>query len=173
MNDQIKQELKRELSYAPIIENLLANYAGIIHRRGFKVFELKKASPEEDSYAGFDFVFQMGSFTVPVRIRRPDCRYRDFTVRSRSRNGGKTEIHKLREGMGDLYFYAWSEDFMGVEKMAEFALIDLNSVRAAGLLTAENVAHLREISNGDGTSFISFSLKELAAAQALIAHKKV
>jgi hypothetical protein len=172
MTDKIKTELKRELSYAPIIETILADHAGLIHRRGFKVFDLKKATAEEDSFGGFDFVFEMGSFTVPVRIRRPDCKFRDFTIRSRSRGGGKTELQKIREGAGDVYFYAWTEDFLGVEMLSEFMLVDLDAIRKAGLLASQSIATRREISNGDGTKFISISIIEINAASALIIRKK-
>lgn len=100
----IEKELARELSFSAYIEKVLADNAGKIHDTGIPVFTLKKATAEEDMKNGFDFVFTMGNFTVPVRIRKPDCRYRDFTVRSQSRSFYPTEIHKLKTGQGMFIF---------------------------------------------------------------------
>ena len=45
---------------------------------------------------------------VSVRIRDNKYkRYQDLTVRSRSKNGGKTEIDKILEGKAQIYFYAY------------------------------------------------------------------
>lgn len=163
-----EKELERELSFAPYIENVLAQNAGLIHAAGIQVFSMKKAQAEDDMKNGFDFVFTMGNFTVPVRIRKPDCRYRDFTVRSTTRFALETEYHKLKAGAGDVYFYGWTEWANGVEKINQWWLINLAAFRKSGLLDTER----REVSNGDGTGFISFKFYELQQADCIISHFK-
>lgn len=163
-----EKELERELSFAPYIENVLAQNAGLIHAAGIQVFSMKKARAEDDMKNGFDFVFTMGNFTVPVRIRKPDCRYRDFTVRSKTRFVVETEYHKLKAGAGDVYFYGWTQWMNGIESINQWWLINLNAFRKSGLLDTER----REVSNGDGTCFISFKFHELQQAECIISHFK-
>jgi len=162
----INAELERELSFAPDIEKILADNAGKIHEAGFKVFTLKKAEPEDDKQNGFDFIFTMGNFTIPVRIRKPDCRYKDFTIRARSRWNQRTEIHKLEDGAGDVYFYAWTKYVEGFEKICSYWLIDLKKVRESNLLKVER----RIIYNGDSTGFVNITKRELDIFNCIIAH---
>lgn len=164
----IERELKRELSFAPFIEEILANNAGKIHAAGIKVFTLQKASAKDDTENGFDFVFTMGNFTVPVRIRKPDCRYRDFTIRTRSRGGGRTEIQKLMDGAGDVYFYAWTAFINNAEAIVDWVLIDLHVFRSSYLMTDQFLKTKREMLNIDGTKFISFGIKELEEVNCII-----
>lgn len=161
-----EKELERELSFAPYIENILANNAGKIHESGIKVFSMQKASLKDDMENGFDFVFTMGNFTVPVRIRKPDCRYRDFTIRSRSKYGNPTEYHKILKGAGDVYFYAWTIWINGAEEIAEWWIINLEKFRLSGLLNTKRT----EISNGDGTKFIHFKFPELLQNNCIISN---
>jgi len=161
----LDKELEREKNFSPIIEKVLAQNAEKIHESGIKIFEIKKSSPEDDMQKGFDFVFTMGNFTVPVRIRKPTCRFRDFTVRSMSRLGGKTEIHKLKEGAGDVYFYAWCKHIENKEVIDEWWLVNVHNLRNSGLLETER----KEIPNYDGTMFIAFKYEELKAYDCIIA----
>lgn len=164
----IEKELSRELSFAPFIESVLANNAGKIYAAGIKVFTLQKATAKDDMENGFDFVFTMGNFTVPVRIRKPDCRYRDFTIRTQSRGRGRTEIHKLIDGAGDVYFYAWTAYAGDKEKIIDWILIDLHTFRASYLMAGQFLRTKREVPNGDGTKFISFRMQELSEAGCII-----
>lgn len=163
-----EKELERELSFAPFIENVLAHNAGVIHDAGIKVFAMQKASEKDDMENGFDFVFTMGNFTIPVRIRKPDCYYRDFTIRSRSRHNWPTEIHKLKAGAGDVYFYGWTNNDNGSEVITEWVLINLHKVRGCGLLDIER----KQIDNADGTKFVNIRLHELDKNGCIIAMYK-
>ena len=164
-----EKELERELSFAPYIESILANNAGKIHESGIKVFSMQKASSKDDMENGFDFVFTMGNFTVPVRIRKPDCKYRDFTIRSRSKFGLPTEYHKLLNGAGDVYFYGWTIWIDGGEEIAEWWIINLEKFRKSGLLKTQRT----EISNGDGTKFIHFKFSELLKHDCIISNSPI
>jgi len=157
MQNIIQEELKREMQFLPIIEKAIAENAHLIYKSGINLFKLKKASQEDDVKNGFDFLFTMSDFKIPVRIRKPNCRYRDFTIRSATRYGFKTEIHKIKEGAGDVYFYAWTEFNEGIENITEYWLIDLHKFRSSGLLDKEQVQR----DNGDGTSFVFYSFDKL------------
>jgi len=104
------------------------------------------------------------------RIRKPNCGYRDLTIRAQVRSNGKTEIHKIRdEGKGDIYFYAWTYDNLGKEQMQCYMLVDLNKLRQSGLLDES-----RQItSNGDGTGFVSYSKDELDRTGALLIYENI
>lgn len=165
---EFENHLKRELFFAPFIEKTLAYNAGFIQDSGIKLFSMQKASAKDDMEKGFDFVFTMGDITVPVRVRTPSCKFRDFTIRSKSRHGFKTEIDKLREGFGDVYFYGWTKWEQGQEVIIEWCLINLNRFRESGLANIEKP----QTSNGDGTCFINYKLKELEENHCIIASYK-
>jgi hypothetical protein len=164
----IEKELERELSFAPEIEFILADNAGKIHQAGIRVFALSKSTKEDDVKNGFDFIFKMGEFTIPVRIRKPDCKYKDFTIRAKSRFNQKTEIHKLEEGAGDVYFYGWTKYVNDIEKINSWWLIDLEKVRQSGILTIPR----KIIYNNDGTGFVNITKDELDFFDAIIAQSK-
>jgi len=94
-----------------------------------------------------DVVVNITAGSVAVRVRTERCKYRDWTVRSRSLYGGETELSKLKKGFANWYLYAWST--AGV--LSEWMLIDLDKVRSGGILDRP----WSEIPNGDGTKFIS------------------
>lgn len=101
-----------------------------------------------------------------VRIRRHDCDYRDLTIRSISRNGGKTELQKLREGFGDWYIYCWTNE---KQQINEWMLINLNCVRESGLLGI----YREDIPNGDGTFFRVVSFTELRLNKCITSYNYV
>lgn len=56
-------------------------------------------------------VLQFSSTRIACRVRRPDSppQYRDeFTIRSAVPSSGHTELHKIVEGWGDYFFYAFA-----------------------------------------------------------------
>lgn len=134
---------------------------GIIEANAQQFISIEVASPEADMKQATDFVVRVVGGDIAVRIRRADVPYRDLTVRSYN-NGNKTEIHKLREGYGRFYLYGWTN---AQNAISEWALIDLDKVRACGVL--EN---RREISNKDGrTRFIAITLAELRGRGCVVA----
>ena len=78
-------------------------------------------------------------------------------------DGHKTEIHKLRDGYGDWYLYAWESEG---NRITEYALIDIHKARH--LFTQDR----NVIPNTDNkTGFYSYSIEELAKCGALIAYE--
>jgi hypothetical protein len=95
-----------------------------------------------------------------VRVRRhnylADYGFQ-FTIRSRSANGGRTELEKIMSGKGDLMLFA----FAGPENtgFAKYTIIDLDQFRN----WADGRTHLfKHIPNSsDGTTFCAFDLRQM------------
>lgn len=156
MNTEFKQNWTFSEKYMPQIKLILAKHAG-------KFLQIEVATMDEDMTQGFDLnIIANNKSKIAVRIRRADITFRDITIRAL--NGGhKTEIHKLRDGYGDWYLYAW-ESTDG--RITEYALIDIHKARL--LFTADR----NVIPNKDGkTGFYKYSIEEIIKCGALIAYE--
>ena len=129
------------------------------------IVKIEVAPDTLDQEEATDMVIQLKSGMVACRVRRDNIKFRDWTIRTRSFYGKKTEIDKLREGYGDWYLYGWAKD----GKISRWMLIDLLKVRISGLLDKSRI----EIPNTDGgrTKFIAISVPELIEADCLIAQQ--
>jgi hypothetical protein len=108
-------------------------------------------------------VMRARDMTVACRVRRPGYADKypfEFTIRSKRENGTPTELQKLIDGWGDWMFYGHA-----CESKAEFTkwfLIDLNAWRAAVIRCAvRGIKPYAEKSNGDGTHFVAFDLRDM------------
>lgn len=93
------------------------------------------STTEEDTRLSFDM--RVGLW-VPVSVRLRSnyyLKYRDFSIRSKTRYSGKVingelvkcELDKLKEGYGNCYFYGWlTEDGQSIE---QYILVDMNRFR--------------------------------------------
>lgn len=135
-------------------DKYLRAFKDILERNSMNFLSMEVSSEAKDTQEATDMIIKIEGGDVALRVREPSCKFRDFTIRSRSRYGKKTEIHKLKEGFGDWYLYGWGDGFSLVN---EYVLIDLDKVRDFGLLDVER----QEIPNGDGTKFINIPLGEL------------
>ena len=153
----------------PVQAQHLESIKRILRDNAGKLISIELANEEQDTKEATDLIVRADVGTIAVRIRtyrstliRGEC-VRDFTVRSRTRYNGRTEIDKLRDGFAKWYLYAWeSEDG---RSLAEYVLVDMDMVRDAGLLDRA----WQEISNGDGTAFIPIPLWALKHAGCLVA----
>lgn len=136
----------------------------ILQRNAQYLLDIRLSTPIEDTRQATDMVMRVESgVDVAVRIRRPNCEYRELTIRSRASNGGKTELDKLREGWGDWYVYAWSNR-QGL--LNEWILVNIHTLRKSGALNTRRF----EIPNkpDDGTRFVAIKQDELFRAGALV-----
>lgn len=162
----IENELKRELKYRPEIEQILDNNLHLIIDDGIKVLSLNKATTDQDTEEATDFIYY-SNLKIPVRIRKP--RYYgymgQFTIRWRSYGGNRTEIDKLSDGHGDVYFYAWTkQDADKVEFIEDWILINLHKLRGRHNLSRENeLLKLNAKSNGDkATAFTFYDIRDIS-----------
>lgn len=142
--------------HMPAVRRILAKHA-------MRFLKIETATMDEDMKQAFDLKITTERGNVAVRIRRGDCNYRDLTIRAYNK-GLRTELHKLRDGFGDWYLYAW-ENANGV--ITEYALIDVNKARP---LFSDN----RQIKmNTDGvTGFTIYTFDELIKVGALVAYER-
>jgi hypothetical protein len=143
--------------YLPWVEDILKQNA-------MHIMSVAIADKEKDMKHATDMIISVTGGDVAVRIRKYryyDKRFRDFTIRSRSRGGGNTELDKLRAGFGDWYVYAWlnaaRSSFVG------WMLLDIEKMRKSGMLARD----MKEIPNRDGTRFVNFSICDLRLAQCI------
>jgi hypothetical protein len=135
----------------------------ILKSQAMKIVNVEVATPEEDMKHATDFKIKITAGDVAVRIRRDNCRYRDLTIRAYNK-GYKTEIHKLREGYGDWYLYAWTSG----NSISEWMLIDLNVMRNNDCFSEDRPIRMNKDGN---TGFISYPLSELKDIKAIVAGK--
>lgn len=125
------------------------------------------ADPKRDMEEATDLVLKIAGGTMAVRIRRKQYKnYMDWTIRYKIGNNDiKTEIHKLKEGFADWYFYGYSAD--DVNKLDFWCLIDLYRIREEEVLD-KDWSHTLRHNTDNRTSFISIPIKELFDAGTLI-----
>ncbi len=122
---------------------------------------LSIATDETDKKYATDIEVKLVGGTIAVRLRKPDCKYRELTLRT---SALKSELDKIKEGYAFRYFYGWVDE-NGV--IAEWILVDLDKLRSSGLLAMFR----RPILNGDGTHFIPFTIRELDDVGCIIARQ--
>lgn len=134
----------------------------ILQENAMYIVKVEVATPDQDMKECTDLKVVVTSGDIAVRIRRSSIKFRDLTIRA-FKNGNRTEIHKLRDGYGDFYLYAW----LGSNGIFDdWILADINIMRDAGLFSEDRFITM----NTDGrTGFISYELSELAAIGALLA----
>jgi hypothetical protein len=137
-----------------LIQEVIEKHLGLIVR-------VQTATDEQDRHQATDYVVDCARGRVAVRLRRPSCRWRDLTIRSRRASGVPTELHKIRAGCADYYFYGWQRTGGAI---GDHVLIDLGRVRSLRLLDGR-----KEKMNEDGvTWFIKVPIDELREAGCLL-----
>lgn len=117
--------------------------------------DLKASSDYEDGNLCYDMVFNM-NFTVSVRIRKYNyIKYNDLTIRSRSKYGNKTEIDKIKEGLAQVYFYAYESK--NRDRLVKIRICDVQAIRK--LIRKQKYINR---TNFDGTEFKAFKFSDIA-----------
>ena len=124
---------------------------------------IREGTPHEDMKEATDFItVTCGSKRIACRIRRHGYyhRYRDeFTLRSATSFGSRTELDKIRSGWGDYLFYSFAAQGDCAEQGLVFwRLISLSWFRLVhlGLRCDDIKTSLHR--NGDGTCFIAYDI---------------
>ena len=164
MTEEIRAE---EIKFMPEIEKVIKDNFGLFPQ---DITKLELSTTEEDTRESFDIVYK-SKVEISVRIRNYYAlQWGDFTIRGKSKYGGKTEIDKLREGMGSIYLYAWkTEDNNHFES---WILVDINKIRPG--LRGEDKPDLpfstrkRMIYNDDETAFYNYKIQWIKERDGLI-----
>jgi len=129
---------------------------------------IRNATIKEDTTRATDLVVELNGSSIAVRIRKPDCKKRDFTIRCTTMNNNQvahknSEISKVRNGFGDWYIYAWLSklDFGDIASTAlgDYIIVNLNDFRDSPLCNYNKWAIPNK--DPDDTSFYAYTLKEL------------
>ena len=123
--------------------------------------QFRQSDDEEDGKLSFDLVFNM-NFTISIRIRKHKyLKYHDMTIRYKSLKGCRTEIDKIKDGLAQIYFYAYmSED---ENSLCKVRICNVESIRK--LIEQENY-EVRE--NKDGTMLAAFKFQDIANNQGAV-----
>jgi len=123
--------------------------------------QFRQSDDEEDGKLSFDLVFNM-NFTISIRIRKHKyLKFNDMTIRYKSLKGYRTEIDKIKDGLAQIYFYAYmSED---ENSLCKVRICNVESIRK--LIEQENYK-VRE--NKDGTMLAAFKFQDIANNQGAV-----
>lgn len=121
---------------------------------------LEESSFEVDTQQAADLVVMNArDKTIACRVRRSGYADRygfEFTIRAKRDTGAKTELEKIIDGFGDWMFYGHAHtDGMSVSR---WMVVSLPALRAAIIRKQSNAM---QKSNGDGTHFIAFDVRNL------------
>jgi hypothetical protein len=123
-------------------------------------FVVNESSEMEDTKLSFDLYFS-ADIQISVRIRSFKYRnYNDITIRSKAKYGGLTEIDKLIDGKGQIYFYGVLSE--NEEKIIKYVLFDINRIRSK--LKDNGIERV----NYDGTKFKCYTFDFLKENNAII-----
>jgi len=151
----------RQIEYK---ENITKEIKQILLDNSNIFIDIKFSTLIEDTKYATDFTVNILNKNIAVRVREPDCKYRDFTIRAKAEYNGRTEIHKIKEGYGDIYLYCWKDINY---KINEYMIIDINKLRDSDLLNI----YRKIIMNNDNTGFIYIGINELEKENCLLVKK--
>ena len=114
----------------------------------------RQSTPIEDKKLSFDMIFT-SKFKISIRIRKHKYLYfNDLTIRSKSKNNKKTEIHKIMYSEVQIYFYAYMNE--EEDSFVRIRIIDINAIKE---LTKKG--KYKNKKNSDGTEFYTYLFSEI------------
>jgi hypothetical protein len=112
------------------------------------------STDEEDTKLSFDMVCNI-DILISIRIRKNKFKvYNDLTIRSRSKNNGKTEIDKIMDNKSQIYFYAYMNEKENL--LEKIRIVDVETIKK---LTIKEKYQKRK--NNDGTEFNTYLFSEI------------
>jgi hypothetical protein len=112
------------------------------------------STDEEDTKLSFDMVCNI-DILISIRIRKNKFKvYNDLTIRSKSKNNGKTEIDKIMDNKSQIYFYAYMNEEENL--LEKIRIVDVETIKK---LTIKQKYQKRK--NNDGTEFNTYLFSEI------------
>ena len=140
-----------EIQFMSDIERIIKDNFNLFSQ---DITSIELSTTDEDTKESFDLVYK-SKIEISVRIRNNYyLKFCDFTIRSKAKYNGKTELDKILEGKGSIYLYAWKD--VNNKKLQSWVLIDINKIRPF-LKTTKT----KDISNNDGTYFKKYYLSDI------------
>lgn len=149
MNNHRFLELKYKDEIEKHIKLALPNLYG-------SFIQFKESDDYEDSNLSFDLVFNF-NFTISIRIRNYKyLKYNDMTIRYKTIKGNKTEFDKIKEGLAQIYFYAYE-----CPKNESFVKVRMSDVKAIRKLINDEKFITKN--NLDGSMLAAFKFNDIAS----------
>lgn len=106
----------------------------IVRELGRTPMDVLDGTPEQDLYYATDLYIPCCDGGVGVRVRRGGklVQSTDFTVRATIVSGGKTELHKLKDGHCQFYLYSWAD--RANRHIERWMFLDMERMRQSELL---------------------------------------
>lgn len=138
--------------------------AAVIRKVAPLVVSIEVATDYADQHEATDLVLRVDGGDWCFRVRKPDCRWRDLTIRASRPSGAKTEWAKIGEGFGDFYLYAWTTpESWPAGRFAEWIVVDLAKFRSHPIRLLGKPG-----TNPDGVRWLGWPRADLAAAGLLV-----
>lgn len=120
----------------------------------FKKGIVSVSSDYEDGNLSFDMVLN-SKIGISVRIRNfKYMKYNDLTIRYRSKAGGYCEFEKIKNGLSDIYFYAYMNE--NKDKLIKIRICEVNAIRKLIDKKKYNIYN-----NYDGTKLATFKFLDI------------
>lgn len=166
--ENLPSDTKEDWAFADLFFDSISN----ITKNQMNVTDIKIAPNELDIERATDYLLNIDNLHMACRIRELwyHKEYGDITIRSWRKSGATTELEKLAEGFGDIYFYGWGNP----PTVSYYEIIDLHKCRPLIKIRYNLLKQgkLHEISNPDGqTKFIAIKPESLNSYHARIAFK--
>jgi len=166
----MRLEWEQDLAWA---DGFRSRLEAIVAGNAGRIVSIRRASEEEDQHHATDCVVTVETGEIALRVRRPNCAFRDLTLRFRRRPWGALaldpqrgyEVDKILGGFARWYLYAWTTPAGG---LSDWLLVDLDILRSSGLLE-QVLTQDREQWNRDcTTSFTWLTYTELVEVGAVV-----
>lgn len=119
-----------------------------------KFVSFRLSTEEEDTKLSFDMVCD-ANLLISIRIRKNKyIHYNDLTIRSKTKNNGKTEIDKIINNKNQIYFYA----YMNKE---ETSLEKIRIVDVSAIVNLTNKKKYTKRKNNDGSEFNTYKFSDI------------
>lgn len=154
-------------------EDTIIELKEIIHKHSKIFMDINKSTPVKDIHYATDYTIKTSNRDIAVRVRDPEKkgrRFRDLTIRTKTKWNRKTEIDKIKEGYGDIYLYCWKDKNY---KIKDYMIIDIHKLRSSKLLEKKRkpIPNVDSAGNKDGTEFVPISIGELNEFDCILMNK--
>lgn len=146
-------------------DEFVPDAARVIRKVAPLVISVEVATDYADQHEATDLVLRVDGGAWCFRVRKPECRWRDLTIRTSRPSGALTEWAKIQGGFGDYYLYGWTDTATAAGRsLADWIVVDLDKFREHPIRLVGKPAK-----NPDGVTFLAWPKSDLARAGVLTA----
>ena len=147
------------IEYSDKINKQIFDHLGELKLKN--IMQLETASFQEDTELATDKKLSIKK-SISVRVREPNCKSRDLTIRWATKYGNETEYDKIKKGLGQIYYYGWKSDDNNI---CEYVIVDIDKLRKNDRFKHPG----SKIENNDGTKFVALKIEDIR--ECIITHE--